>query len=173
MKYNSWIIVVLSICMMALGCKQDPCEGLECLNGTCNEGLGVCNCLDGYEGTDCSVESRLKFLGTFGVTYEGCFTTSPNHTIGIEQISGDLTRVYVYDLGDYECPGGDGRIKLEAQIDTTQLVIPEQTIDCGQIAYTFSGQGSMQSGVLTLGFKVNYDADGIAREDNCTARLEK
>ncbi len=173
MKKAFWIIIVISSSLLSSSCKETPCDGVDCLNGTCIEALGTCECLPGYEGTDCGTESRSKFLGTFQVQYEGCFSTSPNHTVGIEQITGDLMRVYVYDLGDYECPGGEGRIKLEAEIDTTQLRIPQQTIDCGAIAYTFAGGGNLEGSILRLTFTVNYDADGIKREDSCTARLEK
>jgi hypothetical protein len=173
MKYLFWPSLLLGAILILSSCQETPCDGVSCVNGDCIEALGICECLPGYEGSDCSVESRQKFLGTYQVQYQGCFSTSPGHTIGIEQSDLDLTKVYIYDLGDYECPGGDMRIKLEAEIDSVQINIPEQTMDCGLITYTFSGSGSKQSSVLNLAFTVTYTSDGIDRIDECTAKLEK
>ncbi|MEM6345001.1 MAG: hypothetical protein AAF927_14010 [Bacteroidota bacterium] len=154
-------------------CPSSPCEGVNCANGSCDEITGLCNCEEGFEGADCSTSTRQKYLGTYQVSYDGCFTTSPNHQVLVEQADGNNFGVFIYDLGDYECPEGVGRVKLEATVDSVKMTIPEQDIDCGQIIYTFSGEGSIQGSILTISFQVKYDADGIMREDNCTASLEK
>lgn len=156
----------------ALACEEDPCEGVTCTNGgTCVEGLGTCDCLPGYEGAACETNLILKFVGSYTASYAGCFTTSPDHKVNIEQLNGD-TRLKIYDLGDYACPGS--RVELFADISGDQITIPSQNIDCsGEIVYTFSGSGSINANIITLNFMVNYDADGIDRTDNCTARLEK
>ena len=152
--------------------KDDPCEGVTCLNGgTCAEGLGTCQCQSGYEGDSCEVFVLQSFLGVYQVTYQGCFTTSPNHSVAIDQANTN-SQIKIYDLGDFECPGG--RIEVLADVEGTNVTIPSQTIDCnGEIAYTFSGTGSLSNNILTLNFQVNYDADGIEHVDNCTATLEK
>lgn len=163
----------LMIALGATACAERPCENVNCGNGSCDEITGACICNEGFEGADCSVVTRQKYLGTYQATYEGCFTTSPNHEVRIEQSNDNSTEVFIYDLGDYECPEGAGEVKLVASIDSVKMTIAEQTIDCGSIEYTVSGEGTIQGSVLTLGFKVNYDADGIMREDNCVATLEK
>ena len=167
-----WIISL--VCMITLigSCKEEPCETVACLNGgTCNEEDGSCTCADGYEGEFCEELVIQKFLGTYSISYEGCFTTSPNHTVSIEQITGEPDKVHILDLGDYACP--DGEIRLEASISGSQIAIPSQTIDCGPIQYTFEGEGTFSGSGLSLSFTVNYDADGIPKTDSCTANLEK
>lgn len=45
-------------------CTHDSCKNLICRNGgTCAD--EACRCTDGYEGTQCEVLSRHKFLGTY------------------------------------------------------------------------------------------------------------
>lgn len=157
---------------LSLACEEDPCAGVNCTNGgTCIEETGTCDCLAGYEGDACETNTILKFVGSYAATYAGCFSTSPDHKVDIEQLDGE-NRLRMYDLGDYACPGA--RVVLEANISGDQITIPSQNIDCnGEIEYTFSGSGSISGNVITLDFVVSYDADGIARMDNCTATLEK
>lgn len=153
-------------------CEEDPCAGVSCTNGgTCIEGTGTCECLPGYEGTSCETNTILKFIGSYAVSYAGCFSTSPDHTVNIEQVSGE-NRLKIFDLGDFACPGG--RVALLADISGDQIEIPSQNIDCnGEIVYTFSGSGSINGNMITLNFVVSYETDGLARTDNCTATLEK
>lgn len=45
-------------------CTHDSCKNLICRNGgTCAD--EACRCPDGYEGTQCEILSRTKFLGTY------------------------------------------------------------------------------------------------------------
>lgn len=49
-------------------CSHDSCKALMCRNGgTCADEF--CRCPHGYEGTQCEIISRNKFLGTYeGIT---------------------------------------------------------------------------------------------------------
>ncbi len=53
--------------MLFLACN-DPCKDVNCGNGTCDEDSGNCICDDWYEGTNCELEMRTKFLGTWNST---------------------------------------------------------------------------------------------------------
>ena len=153
-------------------CEEDACAGVSCTNGgTCIEETGACDCLPGYEGATCETNIILKFIGSYGVSYDGCFATSPDHMVDITQVSGE-NKLNIFDLGDYACPGS--RVQLIAEISGDQITIPSQNIDCsGEIVYTFSGTGSISGNVISLSFSVNYESDGLERTDNCTATLEK
>ena len=170
--FISFTVSILALLLAA--CQETPCEGVNCQNGgTCIELSGQCECLPGYEGALCDTVSRQKYLGQYVPTYAGCFATTPNHQILVDQDPAEITALLIYDLGDYACPSGAGRVVLSANIDSTGLVIPEQSIDCGEIIYTFSGQGSISGEILTIGFTNRYDADGIERERSMYGHLGK
>ncbi|MEO0469708.1 MAG: calcium-binding EGF-like domain-containing protein [Bacteroidota bacterium] len=173
---SSLIVRSLFVCLclfLFAACEERPCEEVNCVNGSCDEVTGECVCQEGFEGSLCETSIRQKFLGTYDVSYEGCFSTTPNHTVGIEQDPTAANQVLVKDLGDYACPEGEGRVILTAVIEGDQLTLAQQSVDCGQIIYNFLGNGRINEGVLTLDFWVNYDSDGIEREDRCTATLQK
>lgn len=49
-------------------CTNEPCEDVDCgEHGTCDEISGNCLCDDFYEGDQCEIEVREKFLGTWQV----------------------------------------------------------------------------------------------------------
>lgn len=167
-----FILFSILLSLLAISCKEEPCETITCLNGgTCQEEDGSCVCQEGYEGDFCENLVIQKFLGTYQIQYSGCFTTTANHTVSIEQIDGEASKVYINDLGDYDCPGGT--VQLEASIAGAQIGIPSQVIDCGVISYTFEGEGTISGGTLNISFTVEYESDGITKTDNCTATLEK
>jgi len=48
-------------------CKKDKCKGVSCQHeGICHS--GTCTCTFGYEGANCSVPWRNKFLGNWSQT---------------------------------------------------------------------------------------------------------
>lgn len=166
------LLSAILVSFLFFSCKEKPCETVTCLNGgACQEEDGSCMCLDGYEGEFCENLMIQKFLGTYQIRYEGCFTTTANHTVFIEEIENEPKKVYIYHLGDYDCPGGE--VKLEASISGAEIGIASQTIDCGVIAYTFEGEGSFSGTTLTLNFTVQYESDGFSKTDNCTAIMQK
>lgn len=171
MKKYALLIVLMGILTVWTGCKKDdPCENITCLNGgTCLD--GDCQCIAGFQGASCEINTLQGFLGTYSVNYSGCFTTTENHQIIIEQVEGKIDQILMYNLGDYACPDAD--LVVTGEIANSELTIASQTIDCGPIAYTFEGSGTLSGSTLTLGFKVTYDSDGIEKEDNCTAVLDK
>lgn len=132
---------------------------------------GVCLCAEGYEGAACDVAVRDKFIGAFLPDYQGCITPSPDHRVTITADASNAGAVRVLNLGDYACPGGS--LILNATISGDSLLIAEQTIDCGVIAYTFSGAGRISGQLLTLSYTAKYPAQPQPRTDNCVVKLEK
>ncbi len=166
------LLFIIMICGLWAwtGCRQDPCENVECQNGgVCME--GTCACAEGFEGTLCETFDGLQFLGTYTASYGACFDVPDDHRVIVEQITGEANGIRLYNLGDYACPGQE--LRVEAQIDVNQVSIPDQAIDCGGIIYNFSGQGEFANGVITLEFTNVYDAGGFERTDQCTVVLEK
>ncbi len=64
MKY---FVPLFSLCLTLLlftSCETDPCDSLDCgTNGACVE--GVCACDTFYEGENCELERREKYIGTW------------------------------------------------------------------------------------------------------------
>ena len=159
------------VLLLLSACKEDPCENVTCLNGgTCLDGLGTCACQPGYEGDSCEIYTFQLFLGSFEANYGGCVDTPPEHRVEIEQEGGE-DRLRITGLGDYACPTGS--LTVVADVTGNTLSIPSQNVDCGEIIYTFEGDGSVSGNVLTISFSVEYDADGFLRKDNCSATLTK
>ena len=160
-----WILTLL----LLSSCAKDLCEGISCENGgTCVE--GDCQCPEGFQGNFCEFFDLQRYFGTYDISYEGCFTTSENHSVSLENIQGESNKFRILNLGDYECPSGT--ISLVASVTGNAITIETQEIDCGAIRYTFEGTGTFTAGsTITLEFTVTYDAGGFNQVDNCIATL--
>lgn len=74
------LISMLFITLVLISCEQttsqkkaspDPCKEVTCLNGgICDAGL--CNCPDGFSGTDCSIEDKCITQNPTCKSYEKC-----------------------------------------------------------------------------------------------------
>lgn len=168
---RSLLLILVYSLILSTGCKKDPCEEVSCENGgICMD--GECECPEGFQGNFCESFDLQQYFGTYNITYEGCFTTSENHTVSLEQILGESNRFLIHHLGDYDCPTGN--IQLEAISSSNAITIEEQQIDCGDIVYTFEGTGTFSNGsTVTLDFTVRYDAGGFEQVDQCRAILGK
>ncbi len=159
------------ILVLFSACKEDPCDNVTCLNGgTCVDGLGTCECLPGFEGDSCEINTFQLFLGSFEAEYGGCVDTSPDHRVGIEQEGGE-EKLRITGLGDYACPSGT--LAISANVNGNALIINRQDVDCGAIVYTYEGNGGIQGDTLRLTFSVEYDTGGSTRKDACSATLVK
>ena len=170
MNYPKPFLLLCLLFGWLAACQEDPCEGVECQNGgTCIE--GSCECAQGYSGPNCETANFAQYLGTYDATYGNCFATSPQHQVRVEEGMPGTGEVFLYDLGDYACP--DSEFRLVGSFEGTSLTIDSQLVDCGPLVYTVFGSGAYTGNAMTISFTNIYDADGILREDNCTATLVK
>ncbi len=64
---SSALVLIVFAAATWLSCNKDRCVTMSCYNGgVCHNGL--CTCSSGYEGVNCSTESRQKFLGNWQQT---------------------------------------------------------------------------------------------------------
>jgi hypothetical protein len=54
MKKYSYLLLLASAIFLMAGECMNPCKNVECVNGTCVE--GICDCDDGWDGTLCDVD---------------------------------------------------------------------------------------------------------------------
>jgi hypothetical protein len=139
---------VLAVMIMAFGlmitaqsCK-DPCKDVECNFGTCDE--GTCLCEDGYEGTNCDVELRNKFLATYRVS--GTDTDGDSYTdipVKIEAASANVKAVLIT---------WDNEVVMNGNSSASNTItIPSQTAGGSTLSGTITGGGSTITMVITAG----------------------
>jgi hypothetical protein len=112
-------IASLAFGMFVMNACTDPCNDVECLNGgICDE--GDCICAAGYEGEDCGVEMRTKFIGSYNIV-DSCEPASRTSTISTS--SSDVKKVLISNIIDATLGG-----TAVAEIDGTKITIAEQNV---------------------------------------------
>lgn len=141
------------------GCDTDPCKDVICENdGTCVD--GDCVCQAGYEGTDCSTESRTKFLGSYDVD-ETCDGNPDNFQCDISKSTTDVIRVIFSNFFNLESLQVSSDVYGE--VNGTDITIPTQDVS----TITFAGSGSINeaTGVVSM----TYTASEAGTTFNCSA----
>lgn len=81
MKF-SYLIAFSLLLLIGCGGESDPCAEVNCgMNGTCNTDTGACDCKLYFEGSDCDLLSRTKFIGTWAGT--GTCSLNPTNTMNL------------------------------------------------------------------------------------------
>lgn len=137
-------------------CSSDNCKNVNCQNGgTCND--GTCACATGYEGTDCSVLSIQKFLGSWAAS-DVCNTGNYSYTVTVTA-SPTITIVLINNFGNF---GVDKNVN--ATVEGSSLIVPQQVVG----GITFSGNGAISADgrTVTLTYEATKDT---TLDDNCTS----
>jgi len=150
--------IAFAVVMMFNACSDDPCKDVTCLNGgTCVD--GTCNCAAGYEGTDCSTESRTKFFGSWAGV-DQC-TNVYNYTATVATSASDVTKVLVTN------PFAVGtNVTVSANIDGTNISIPVGSSGNG---FTFSGNGTITSDGHTINWASYTITDSYNNTETCSS----
>jgi len=136
---------------------EDKCKGVNCFNdGICDN--GDCICTNGYEGVDCSVESRTKFLGNWTL-FDGCYSVTSSTTISLNSQS--VQRVNISNLFGPTLGGN-----VYALVDGTTITIPSQTV------YDNDGDLWIVEGLTTgnytnTSFSINVNFKIYSQSDTC------
>ena len=132
-------VLALSTALFFSSCK-DECKDVTCNNGgVCVE--GACDCAVGYEGTDCSTETRAKFVGTYTVTGTATCPVTGSGPISstslvITNSSTANTKIAINVLG----------VNLTATVSGSSFTIDQSTQD----NFTYTGNGSISGNNLTI-----------------------
>ncbi|MBK8967761.1 MAG: hypothetical protein IPM36_14055 [Lewinellaceae bacterium] len=142
----------------------DACEDVDCgVNGTCFEGVCVCNV--GYEGADCNTEWSAKFLDD----YSGESSCNPGATY-----QGSITRVSETEIRINEFGGFTGTNHINATVrlaSASDVSATELVIDVANDGFDrkFTGTGTISGNVITITVTIDYN-DGLPPE-TCTEVL--
>jgi hypothetical protein len=150
-------------------CKQDLCKDVVCLHGgVCDPLTGGCDCVAGYEGTDCGTEMREKFVGSYQVS-DNC-SISGTSTYNVTVVDGAaVTQVSISNFWDAFVNA------VIADIDGNTITIPSQEPDNddftvqGQGTYTAKSDGTLAS----ISFSYTITDESIPISDVCTATWTK
>src|SRR5688572_16286816 len=84
MNTNCRILTFLFLSLTFTSCfKKDECKKVTCHNGgSCND--GECDCFNWYEGSDCSVLMRSKFLSQDATVTNDMCSASQTYLVDIE-----------------------------------------------------------------------------------------
>ncbi|MCB0533046.1 MAG: hypothetical protein H6574_04965 [Lewinellaceae bacterium] len=158
-----YLFALLGIMVMfAPACGDtDPCKDVDCgANGTCFEGVCVCNV--GYEGGDCNTEWSEKFLGDYtaesscnaGSTYQGTITRISESEIRINEYGGFSGANHI-----------DVSVSLASASDVSATGIVVNVTNDGYNR-KITGTGSISGKVITITATIDYN-DGFPPE-TCT-----
>ncbi|MCS6894983.1 MAG: hypothetical protein NZZ60_02385 [Bacteroidia bacterium] len=135
-------------------CASDPCKNVNCNSGRCSD--GECICSLPYEGRNCEIDARSKFLGTWRGR-ETCGPESHDITYTIQSSSDGKLRITDNIL----------EITYSANLTSSNAFsIPSQVVD----GITVSGQGSLNGTTLTLNHSY---IDDEGNTGSCSASLTR
>ncbi len=143
-------------------CDEDPCKDVECgANGACFE--GACECNQGYQGTNCDVEWKTKYIGNYN-TAETCVgsTDVSNFANSITQ-GADAFTLTISNFGD------SGAFGTATITEADKVTVASQTITIGGNAITVVGDGTFADGKLTI----RYTGTGTGVSFDCTMVMTK
>lgn len=164
-------VVLFLLAILSLNYCTDPCEGVNCNDGTCME--GICQCDDGYEGDDCSIRKSEKFTGLWEGAFD-CGTIAENGQVRITDNEEDIRAIRLNSDGlEISFDGITFNLDnttLEATLNTnyTGFVVDTQTMvieipnNPGISAFVF-GAGQLEDPqTLNIQLKVKNDDFGAA-----------
>ena len=162
-------ILVLFIGMLGMvtfmtSCEEeDPCETVTCENGgTCID--GTCDCPDGYEGDDCSLEWVTKFLGTNMATQDTCYGDNGNFSV---EYNMSITKVSTNEVSTTNLGAFGGTNVVTMNVVSSNDLSINYTDVLGRV---FSGNGSISDDVITIDYVVEYSDQ---TRDTCIAIITK
>ncbi|TNE61792.1 MAG: hypothetical protein EP344_05685 [Bacteroidetes bacterium] len=144
---------------------SDPCKDVDCgVNGTCFEGVCVCNV--GYEGSGCAEEWATKFLGSY-LGSDVCDGTTYNLTkpAVITRIS--ESKIQIANFGGFDSILQADINLANASSTTAEVISYNYTDPAGRV---FVGDGEINGNTLSGAYTVTY-SDGTS--ESCTFNYTK
>ena len=144
---------------------SDPCKDVDCgINGTCFEGVCVCNI--GFEGAGCADEWATKFLGSYlGSDVCGGTTYALAKPAVVTRVS--ESKIRIANFGGFDSIL-DANINLASAGSTTAEILEYNYTD--PTGRKFVGTGKISGSTLSGTYTVTY-SDGTS--ETCTFTYTK
>jgi len=147
--YTSFTMLsIFGILSYFTSCKPNPCvtRAVDCKNGgACHD--GECQCAAGYEGDSCQYRVNEKYNSYFACIRtrltNGTLVDDNDDTLRVKALN-DRFSIQFYSVRDslYEV--------VNATVNGNYVTIPNQTRSQGTFTASYTGSGSLNSGVLTI-----------------------
>ncbi|MFK7903689.1 MAG: hypothetical protein AB8B69_01120 [Chitinophagales bacterium] len=145
----------------------DPCFNVECpTNASCvvDAGEAFCECNFGYEGDNCDIEVRSKFLGTYTgqVDYtDGDVFTDFTENVTVTADPNDVEQFFINSFEDFSIPAPE------------RFTFTAKAVPIDQKANTFEIVGSHTSNYVLDGtqYQVTYTGVGLGTRSETTGRI--
>lgn len=138
-------------------CNKDECKDVVCNNGgTCVS--GTCNCLSGYEGTNCQTVSAAALPGQYTAS-ETCQppVTGGSWSSTVSQSSNDKTKIVISNFGA-------SSTNVTGHVNKNAITLDQTTIG----GNTVTGTGTVSGNTITI----NYTLSGTISY-SCTMIMTK
>ncbi|MCW3125470.1 MAG: hypothetical protein JWO03_1128 [Bacteroidetes bacterium] len=159
--YSFCLLILVAMTLVAIsGCSHpDACASEFCLNGgSCADGRCSCppnfigehcdSCKNGYEGSDCSTLSRIKFLYSgYHVSETDDHGGSGNYNSSVLVSTNQIDQVYLLHVA-----GSNFTNTVAATCKGSVITIPIQKPDVGQLY--IHGSGSISGGTIHLSCQI-------------------
>ncbi len=154
-------VMALALTMTFTSCDDDPCKDVTCNNGgVCLDGL--CDCSStGYEGADCAVAWKDKYIGSYNAT-EDCAPGTYTTTIQNSSVSPSAPDVFL--ITNF----GDSGVSATANANGDgTFTVPSFAVG----TFTVSGNGSIDASGTTV--TVTYTLSDATTTLTCTKTMVK
>lgn len=148
-------MIALATVLFFNSCTDDPCKDVVCVNGNCVS--GTCACDLGYEGSDCSVKSVAKFVGSYSAI-DVCSSGTYSYNASIAASSTTVNGLIITNFG-----GFGTSLSAIATVDGNNMTVPSQSL----AGVNVSGSGSINSAATQI--QITYTANDGTASDNCTS----
>jgi hypothetical protein len=127
----------------------DKCKATSCAyGGVCVD--GVCVCKPGYEGNNCEIISKAKFLGSWNVKEDGSVTERAEYGFVIEADTA-ATAVRLKNFYNYF------KAPVMATITKDTIIIPNQQLE-GKVVfgkgYIYTDSPGVKNGKISMRYQV-------------------
>ncbi len=122
-------------------------------NSCSKKDADILTCELGLEGSNCTIETRAKFLGNFSVVdnitkiqnnVEDDFIL--NYEVSIEANTSGILKIQIKNFFDLISLGANNSDVIVAKIDDNTITIDSQSV----FGITFQGTGSILNGIITI-----------------------
>ena len=146
------VACAVSLAILLFNSCADKCKKILCYNGgICID--GSCACQPGFEGDDCSMATRDKFLGTYNVTDNCSITGNAKYTVNIYAVDSNVMQVFIANFNN------DFANSVSATINGANIEIPPQFPDADGRSVTGNGVFTGAS-TITWNYVINTPGNG-------------